>query len=136
MLVPGSSLADTFHLRHPYVALDFSIIVNEHLNNSFLLKATSNGMELKGEMIPTQMPHAPGCPAMRDVLLFMGCEAGSGCCCWQPPSYRRVSPCIAPALAAQLSGRRSLLLLEPHQPPSCCLAALRRTAICLVAAAA
>ncbi len=71
-LVPGSALTDTFGLRHPYVALDFETIVREHLNNSFLLKADSNGLEIKGEMIATTMPHAPGCPAMRDVLLFMG----------------------------------------------------------------
>jgi guanylate cyclase soluble subunit beta len=71
-LVPGSHLRDSFKLKHPYVALDYELIAKEQLNNSFLLKSNANGLELKGQMILTQMQHAPGCPAMKDVMLFMG----------------------------------------------------------------
>lgn len=40
--------------------------------SSFVLAVPGTGLELKGQMVPTMVPHAPGCPVGSDALLFMG----------------------------------------------------------------
>lgn len=43
-------------LRHPYISLDYDVIIEE-LNNAFLLKAKATGLELKGQMMPVPLTH-------------------------------------------------------------------------------
>ncbi|PNW71315.1 hypothetical protein CHLRE_16g649050v5 [Chlamydomonas reinhardtii] len=64
-LTPGSAVSDTFKLRHPFIPFEWDRILLE-ADTLFLLKALESGLELKGQMVKTQMPD--GTPA----LLFLG----------------------------------------------------------------
>ncbi|GFR47155.1 hypothetical protein Agub_g8846, partial [Astrephomene gubernaculifera] len=88
----GTYLGDHFQLRHPYTSLEYDNILSE-IRNVYLLKSTTTGLEIKGQMIPVAVPRHPGggtatggttaCPHMASLtaaegLLFMGSVRLSG----------------------------------------------------------
>ncbi|KAG2433108.1 hypothetical protein HYH02_012811 [Chlamydomonas schloesseri] len=75
---PGRRLTDFFTLRHPYFDICFERI-KERLDSVFVLKARSNGMELKGQMTHMLMPagrgdHNPARSYSRTVVPPTGLE--------------------------------------------------------------